>query len=190
MSGSNPRDIADNFARPIQAALHCVTQAKLTTPVPNLGERQILTFQHGEPVELRRHGDQARLFLQITLHYRVILVADEPRERESLRVVADGYMYSIFDNRLREVLGFHWQPNPSSGTRAYPHLHIGSRVIDTSDPTFGKSFSSLHIPTGLIAVEDVVRFLIEEMQVIPLHDGWLQVVTENLEAHGQFRSSS
>lgn len=188
MSGLSPREAVVNFARPIQAALHCVTQAKLITPAPIVDTHQTITFQHGEPVELRRHGNQTRLFLQVALYYRIIAAPDQTGAHLSLRVASDGYIYSIYDNQHRELLSYHWQANPSSGTRAYPHLHVGSRVIDTTNPIFGKRFSALHIPTGHITVGEVVRFLIEEMQVIPLHRDWLRIITENLEAHRQFGS--
>jgi len=95
---------------------------------------------------------------------------------------------TIRDNRGREIVNAHWNPrNPES--RPFPHLHIGASVLDVEHPHFRDGFASLHIPTGLITVEDIVRFLIEELQVRSSHQDWKTTIQETREAHSVYRPS-
>jgi hypothetical protein len=187
LPGSSPDEAFQHFARPIQAALHCVTPAKLGRPRLVLDELQVLTFQHGTPVELRRRDAGSRIFLDTTLHYRLVEVHDPDDVRGPFHASTGGYMFTIRDKRKQEIISFHWDPrDPNS--RRYPHLHIGATVLDAENPVFGDSFSRLHIPTGRVTVEDVVRFLIEELKVIPLQSDWHDTLMASKEIHVMYRS--
>lgn len=84
-------------------------------------------------------------------------------------------MVTIRDNRRNEILGFHWDPI-STGTRPYPHLHVGSSIIDNQHRIFRGRFSRHHIPTGFVGITAVVRFLIEELEVVALRNDWESVL--------------
>lgn len=79
--------------------------------------------------------------------------------------------FSVYDLDEREIIVYHWHPE-SLSDRKYPHLHIGSVLIDSRRHELGKTFSRLHIPTGIITIADVAKMLIEEFGVIPIHRQW------------------
>ena len=160
------------FSSTIQNALHCVTPAKLGSWRPPLDQPHVLTFQHAKPVPVQRNTGLRRLFLGVTLHYRIVDFNLPADPRGPYRLIIDGYTYALFDNHRAETLAFHWERDPHPGSRAYPHLHVGSTVIDTGHALFGSTFSSLHIPTGWITIEHIVRFLIEDLDVIPNRSDW------------------
>jgi hypothetical protein len=54
----------------------------------------------------------------------------------------------------------------------------------------GRSSEKLHIPSGRVAFEDVIRFLIEEVAVIPKLDDWQAVLADALEAFVEHRTWS
>lgn len=62
---------------------------------------------------------------------------------------------------------FHWHPGDGL---AGPHMHVRSLP---EDPI---RLADLHIPTGRIALEHVVRFLIEEVGVVPIRENWREVL--------------
>lgn len=69
----------------------------------------------------------------------------------------------------------------------HPHLHLTSRVrpFGIEDPANPNrepasiSFSDMHIQTGPVLFENVVRLLIEEFGVVPLRPDWDEVLRRN-----------
>ncbi len=72
------------------------------------------------------------------------------------------YIYSVFNASERRILGWHYHPE-GRGERpvATPHLHV---YVDTE--AGGQSLPKLHLPTGRVALEDVVTFLVDGMGVL------------------------
>lgn len=72
------------------------------------------------------------------------------------------YLYTVNADRLRgELFGWHWHPVGLSWCQS-PHLHAPGEDGD-------------HVPTGRVAFEQVVRWLIEELDVSPLRHDWADV---------------
>ncbi|MGI8964362.1 MAG: hypothetical protein ACR2GI_07655 [Thermomicrobiales bacterium] len=68
---------------------------------------------------------------------------------------------------------FHWTPEVNLvGQRKYPHLHVESALLDNDGPFLPDTFSKLHIPTGQLPLESIVRFAIEELGVEPIPNDW------------------
>jgi hypothetical protein len=84
-------------------------------------------------------------------------------------VVPKAYYYAFWlsEEGKRELLAFHWHPE-DEGAFTAPHLHVGSGGLGI-DPLFSPRW---HVPTGLIALEDVVRFAISQLGVKPLKSDW------------------
>lgn len=66
-------------------------------------------------------------------------------------------------------LQFHWHPGHG---QSGPHMHVRSLPVDPI------ALGDLHIPTGRIPLEHVVRFLIEEVGVTPIRDNWREVLDD------------
>lgn len=85
------------------------------------------------------------------------------------RVHVDSWLYGVLDHDRRDLLLYHYDPNSD---HPEPHLHVGSTLLDTDGHELGKMFSKLHIAIGPIPLQRVIRMLIEEFDVQPLHDNW------------------
>ena len=182
MTAGNPRTAVEQFAQLHQAALHCVTAAKLQRGTSETETIGVLTFLGVQFAELRRRGDDDQRLEPITLgvdvHYQVFAEHYDPRQ---YRVVTVGYRYAISTAQQREIIAFHWHPARRSHEQN-PHLHVGSAVVDVSRSDFGRTFSRFHIPTGHMPLSRVVRMLITEFDVVPNRQDWEAVLYRLLEA--------
>lgn len=68
----------------------------------------------------------------------------------------------------REILSFHLHV----GQPGSPHLHIGSGAGPLLPP-----LQRAHVPTGFVALEQVLRFLIEDFGVRSLRPDWRAILT-------------
>lgn len=118
----------------------------------------------------RRSAGLANLFLGFNQRYRILRNHQATRE-QSYRVTTTYLEYAIFDHNQREILVYHWHPQGKSNVIT-PHFHVGSAVLDTTGHEMGKTFSRLHLPSGHVTIADVVRALIEEFNVRPIHERW------------------
>lgn len=122
----------------------------------------------GEPVRLR---GPVELDLVSKLWYRVVL-AGEAGERGPWKVETLAYSHGLETPEAREIIAYHWHPGQGSEI-TYPHLHLGAGI--------GADLGILektHIPTGRIALEDVLRFAISELGVEPQREDWSEVLAE------------
>lgn len=70
----------------------------------------------------------------------------------------------------RELLAFHWHPQGASVVKT-PHLHVAT------DLQIGDRWlASAHLPTGQIALVDVLWLALEDFGVRPLRDDWRAVL--------------
>lgn len=90
------------------------------------------------------------------------------------------YEYRILDRDDREVLAFHWHPAGLSNVTD-PHLHLSSRLnpIEMGRDQEPLPLADMHIPTGFVTLEDVVRLLISEFGIRPRHAKFDAVLREN-----------
>jgi hypothetical protein len=120
----------------------------------------------GEPVRLR---GQVELDLVSKLRYRVVPAEGE---RGPWKVETLAYSHGLETPEAQEIIAYHWHPRQGSEI-IYPHLHLGAGI--------GADLGILektHIPTGRIALEDVLRFAIAELGVEPQREDWSEVLSE------------
>lgn len=137
--------------------------------VEGFGRADVLTatVAGGDPVSLK--GTTA-LHFGMVLQYR--LVQDSARRGWAVQLAA--YEYKVLDDQERELLVYHWHPEwRSQATLA--HLHLGSTLVAESHR---RRFGQRHLPTGLVALEDVLWLLLEELGVPPIRDDWRERLTE------------
>lgn len=79
------------------------------------------------------------------------------------------YAYRL-DAPAGELIAYHWHPQGRS-TVTSPHLHLGAGA----ELGFGR-LQGAHVPTGRIAIEDVLRLSIDELAVRPLRDDWRDIL--------------
>jgi hypothetical protein len=90
------------------------------------------------------------------------------------------YEYRFLDRDERELLVYHWQPGPEYAGPDAPHLHVSGSLEAQVDARTRREveLDKLHIVTGIVSLQAVVRMLITEFQVRPLRADW----QERLEA--------
>ena len=64
------------------------------------------------------------------------------------------------------------------GAGLYPasHIHVNAEPDEYEGE---KYFPKLHLPSGRVAIEDVLEFLVTEQGVIPVSDNWPEVLSES-----------
>jgi hypothetical protein len=81
-----------------------------------------------------------------------------------------GYRYEIGEHPGPELVAYHWHLEGTSPVTE-PHLHARIRGSSTD-------LSKLHLPTGLVNPDAVIRCLITEFSVEPLRPDWQDVLAE------------
>jgi hypothetical protein len=100
------------------------------------------------------------------------------RTLQNVRLVS--YEYRLLDLDQREIIAFHWHPTGLSNVTD-PHLHLSSRLnpIEMGRNQEPLDLVDMHIPTGFVTLEDVVRLLISEFGIAPRRDDWGDLLREN-----------
>jgi hypothetical protein len=111
--------------------------------------------------------------MALRVHQYFEIVFDPARRRDDrfhLRLI--GYQYTLErQDTAAELYAFHWHPE----ARSFPHAHVEAGTGIAS------ALVGRHLPTGIVTVEDVLRFAIEELAVEPLRDDWPAVFRETRE---------
>ncbi|MTA11176.1 MAG: hypothetical protein F2534_01085 [Actinobacteria bacterium] len=122
---------------------------------------------------LRRpqQSDNFTLFLALTL---------SPYYDEQLgvwRVTTLRYDYEMSQaGRLR--FGWHWHPYSRKSTVKWPHMHLPE----------GTPFANKHLPSGRIALEEILLFALDQLKVEPAHANAEQVLTDVMQRHKLHRA--
>lgn len=104
-----------------------------------------------DPLQLR----SARIgAVQFDLGHQFKVVEDS---RKSWHVSTTAYMYTLRDGEGRELIGWHWHPDAKGDDRLrpHPHLHVPAGRIDRR----------VHVPTGRVSIESVLRILLTDLAV-------------------------
>ncbi|HEY5244422.1 MAG TPA: hypothetical protein VIJ60_02055 [Acidimicrobiales bacterium] len=130
------------------------------------------------PPIIRLRRDEGNLYLRSTLEFTY---ADDDRfgalER---KVVTLGYAHTVGESDSLKPQLYSWEWAAAEPT--YPHVHLRR-----SDPAF-EGLGKLHIPTGRVFYEDVLRFLVDEHRVQPARDDWRDVLDDSHRRVAMFAS--
>ena len=102
--------------------------------------------------------DGPKLYLKAMQRFSYQAHPDADRSSER-KVHTEEYAYTLSEDPTLGVAMFSWEWNPNSETWPDPHLHIGR-----GDPRV-LGYHKYHIPTGRVALEDVLKFAITELRV-------------------------
>lgn len=164
------------FGDALQQALACITTGVLQFGGHSPPERiHTATLNRGAPVALR-NALGIDLGLKVSIYYRV------PRDPSGSgwRVSTASYLYALTGRDERELLAWHWHP-VLEGEVNTAHMHIQSAILNEAHLPFARR----HLPTGMIALEDVVRACIEEFGVASRRPDWRDTLRRTREAAGQ-----
>lgn len=165
MAGRTPPEAVRNFIEPLQSAISCITRSPINIrggyyvsdkPLP-------LVLGDGNPIRLTGR----RLFLAVQQLY-VVVRAEGDLGPWKVSIVS--YAYSLEDD-AGAGLHYNWHPVGTSEIKS-PHLHLrnsGCRIASTD-------LGNAHLPTGRIALEEVLRISINDFGVRPLKDDWQEII--------------
>lgn len=144
-------------------ALACVSRVPVRTGGGwRAGEPVVVMLGDGGVVDLAGEG-------RLSLAASEQIVAREGDAGWEARTVAYMYVLSMDGS---EFLAFHWHPVGPSPVRT-PHLHVGVEI------QIGATWlAKAHLPTGVVALADVLKLLLGELGVRSLRDDWQAVLAE------------
>jgi hypothetical protein len=185
VAGSTPRKAVQNFLKPLQLALSCVTDAQLTADGDysdysdySAASEHVWAGAAGDPFPLARiHGSSLRA--RIRQHYRVV---PGQGQRGPWKVTITAYYYTLEEASRREIISFQWHPT-GSGALPHPHVHLGHAAA------VGRAeLEDAHIPTGRVALEQVLRFAIDAFKLRPRRTDWRDVLFRTRRRFEQWRT--
>jgi hypothetical protein len=177
LAGRTPQEAVRNFLEPLKAVVGCITDEGLVARQTRCAdERQTAAFRAGFAILHRKDGQT----LTLELYHRYV-VREAQGRRGPWSVSTVEWIYQVGDQSDEPIAEFHW--HPESGHIRWPHVHAhGARDSLT--------LHRLHLPTGRVSVEAVIRFLIEDLGVIPRRSDWEAVLERHEQACRRARSWS
>lgn len=170
MPGRTPTEAFDAFIEPIQRALNCLGQGKIT---PSNGGRQpgatrLWSINGVNGLALRDgwHFDAQ-------MHYEIIRTGDD----SGWRVTTRAYRYRLALCGA-DLFRMHWHPVGNSPYKT-PHVHLPKMGID----------DKVHLPTGRLTFEDAVEWSIG-LGVPPARTDWQSVLKASHALHIEHRTWS
>lgn len=130
-------------------------------------DSSLTAFTTPPAVKLRCRSGSA-LFLRSTIRFEY--VADNRFSPVERKVSTKYYAHTVGTSDCLSPQLYSWEWS----TTETPHLHV-----HRGDPEF-RGLGKLHIPTGRVYFEDVLRFLLAEHEVVPKRSDWEEVIARNL----------
>lgn len=158
-----PAEAVEHYRGRVVRLLSCLTSAHTTVSGYHAGD-------HPHRLLLAR-GDAARLHAELRL---TLLVTEQYEVRQSTAgwyVEIVGYLYAI-RHEDRELVSYHWHPSGKSPI-SQPHMHVGA-AVQIGDRWLGK----VHLPTGMVGLEQIIALAVVELGVEPLRDDWERLIAE------------
>ena len=179
LDARTPHAAVAAFQSDLCLALSCLTQ--IVPQVEWYGQADVLTATLAGDATVPVTSTAALRF-GMTLQYRV--VQDSSSRAWAIRMAA--YEYTVTDSADHELLVYHWHPE-WKGEIAFAHLHPEWHLLAAA---YKGVFSHRHLPTGGIALEEVVWMLIEELGVQPRREDWRSKLTETRDRSAQRQPST
>lgn len=152
MPGRTPDRAREAFFTPLRLGLSCITNAQLFAANKAAGDVEALTLSD-DPLRLRCGDMAAVAHVSLRIGHRYRLVQDD----DGWHVSTVAYEYYLLDDNQHELVAWHWHPNSRVKS---PHVHA------PADPVHRR----MHIPSGRISIESVLRMLITDFGVQPMPD--------------------
>lgn len=130
---------------------------------------------------------RAPILLVVLQGFRIVATNDP--DRGPFKVTTTEYFYRLTTPDESEIVAFHWTPETVNPREvAYPHLHAGPAITRADSAIAAKRAHKLHIPTGRVSIEAVIRFAIDELGAEPATNRWRSVLDDSHSAFEQWRT--
>jgi|GEM_PF-3584045 len=174
----------------MREALQCITQERLILADRSMrlmaGNVYPIDIGLDDPVPLRVEPGYPSIGITIAQSIRIEETGSPIRQaRFAVNVIR--YFYALTTAEGNEILAFHWSPQDSDpDKRPYPHLHVGAVNLDPNGIIRPGTFHKMHIPTGHISIEAVIRLAVTELSVRPFHPDWEQILERTEDARSSY----
>jgi hypothetical protein len=168
MAGRTPSEAVKAFTAPIQRALTCFADGRVIVDSYKPDNEGVLQFNDADDVRLNGQG---RVCLYVSLRYRIVKLEDPPDPREPWKTTTTGWAHHlgrIQRGKVVPIAQFHWHPQDTPD-KPYPHVHVPADA------------DRLHIPTGRVLVEDVLKLAIESGATPRDQAKWDDILQTNVE---------
>ena len=171
MPGRNEKEAWRAFADPVKRAIGAV----------DLTARLVEKHFSEDDVHILSSAPPGIPFGNLTLSFSINVTPLPGESGGEWRMTTTRYDYAlerVTSKRREQVVGWHWHPRSCRSDVLYPHVHVPS----------ANSYSTRHIPTGRVALEDVIMFGFDDLGVAPTSDRAWQIVADVRDRHKEFRS--
>lgn len=166
------------YIRFLQLSLSCVSRSAhfVTGQRPFGAKEELALTTEPERVRLGREGE-APIFLSAVQEFHF---TPDPRYKGEWKVQTDAYVYHVFlgEDEADQLFAWHWHPSIRPGC----HLHVGPRIGRS------RALYRLHVPTGRVAFEEVLRFLIDEFDIRRARKDWNDILSDSQARFEAFRT--
>jgi hypothetical protein len=175
LAGNSPKEAVKAFLDPLQKVISCFSR---TAHLSHIGPYAL----EGGPYAMRVDKfklPETSIYLTASMQYKIV---EAKGELGPYKVTTTAYQYILEDGHESEILAYQWHPD---GTHKFPHLHLGS-----SSRLAKKTINKLHLPTGRIALEQVLRLCVDELEAVPLNADWDNILSGAQKAFETWRTWS
>lgn len=141
-----------------------------------------ITFPNDAPVRLHQSDPQQAKQFWLRLRQTVIVQPRIHAAKADYHVTLDSYAYQLLRGDRRtsfdEVVTYHWTPSDPNAKRTWPHLHIGSALVDPEARREPWAFHKTHLTTGTMSAAAFVRMAVEEFGIQPVIPDWATRISE------------
>jgi hypothetical protein len=164
------RRIAERFAASMLSALSCLSHqpARLTVSKTAPANFRFEFLPPSRPIILRYGHAHRRLLFSMSYEFSISL---RDVAMPTTQVDVSGYSVTLADGFENELLAYHWHPIGLSHVRT-PHLHLGASTVRNDAIPINET----HLPTGVVTLPEIVRYLIEEIGVEPNRADWKTIL--------------
>lgn len=164
MPGAKPYEAVTRFLDTLTRALSCVEDTKITVSPRGKSAVGEVHALRADPITLPRPAGEP-LRLELALQYEIIHRPEQARG-ERYKVRTRRYQYHLFTAAGAELVLFHWHPEPD---KLRPHTHAAGLSPLTK---------RMHIPSGRVTVESILRFALTDLAVRPNRGDWPDVLDD------------
>jgi hypothetical protein len=177
----SPAAARKRYVRFFQLSLSCLTKAIwVFGPGPASQPDDVVALVASDaPIHLRCSNGLGDLFLTPTQLFKII---PDTRFSGEYKARTLAYIYSVQvdskDAENAELIAWHWHPL-TTPDRVEPHMHV------QATPPLGLK---VHMPSGRVSFEQVVRFLVDDLHIEPRRKDWRTVIDECDQRFRAFRT--
>ena len=174
----NQSEARSRYVGFLQKSLSCVSPSVWLTGARLQGaEGEYMLSPADLPMTLTTAADP--IYFEVSQYFRYEIDTNEGRVGD-LKVKTLGYSYTLAaDDRLkRDYIAWHWHPQ----SRPDPHMHVRGERLGVAE--FGK----VHLPSGRVPFEGVVRMAIDDLGVETIREDWREVLDDCESRFKQFRT--